>query len=71
MSSQPDPTNRWTNSLGMQFQPVPKTKALFCVWKTRVQDFQMFVNETHYNATNSGWLLPHSDDSFRIPRALR
>jgi hypothetical protein len=34
----------WTNSLGMPFVPVPGTKVLFCIWKTRVQDFEAFAN---------------------------
>jgi len=37
---------RWTNSLGMIFMPVPETEALFCIWKTRVQDYQVMVQET-------------------------
>ncbi len=35
---------RWTNSLGMVFGPVPETEVLFCIWKTRVQDYQLMVN---------------------------
>jgi len=37
---------RWTNSLGMVFVPVPETEALFCIWKTRVQDYQAMVDDT-------------------------
>ena len=36
----------WTNSLGMVFLPVPATKAMFCKWETRVQDYQVFALET-------------------------
>jgi formylglycine-generating enzyme required for sulfatase activity/serine/threonine protein kinase len=39
------------NSLGMQFMPVPGTQKLFCIWETRVQDFEAFVKETGYDAT--------------------
>jgi heme-degrading monooxygenase HmoA len=39
------------NSLGMKFARVPETTVLFSIWDTRVQDFQAFVNDTHYDAT--------------------
>ena len=45
------------NSLGMKFARVPGTTVVFSIWDTRVQDFQAFVNDTHYDATrdmNSG-----------------
>ncbi|MGO8699082.1 MAG: protein kinase domain-containing protein [Limisphaerales bacterium] len=38
--------NRWTNSLGMVFIPVPECEPLFCIWKTRVQDYQAMVDAT-------------------------
>jgi hypothetical protein len=37
---------RWTNSLGMVFVPIRETEALFCIWKTRVQDYQAMVDDT-------------------------
>jgi hypothetical protein len=37
---------RWTNSLGMVFVPVPNCEPLFCIWKTRVRDYQAMVAET-------------------------
>jgi len=37
---------RWTNSLGMAFVPVPGCSVLFCIWKTRVQDYQALVDAT-------------------------
>jgi len=43
----------WTNSLGMAFVPVPKTKVLFCIWETRVKDYQAFAN-----AKQKEWLKP-------------
>jgi len=43
----------FTNSLGMRFVPVPRTKALFCVWLTRVKDFEIFVKEMGYDATHN------------------
>lgn len=33
------------NSLGMKFVPVEGTDVLFCIWETRVQDFEAFVND--------------------------
>jgi formylglycine-generating enzyme required for sulfatase activity len=40
----------WTNSLGMEFVPVPGTEVLFCKWETRVKDFETFAKETGYDA---------------------
>jgi serine/threonine protein kinase len=39
---------RWTNSLGMIFVPVPECEAMFCIWKTRVQDYQVMVETTRH-----------------------
>jgi hypothetical protein len=41
----------WQNSLGMKFVPIPGTQVLFSIWDTRVQDFQIFVEQTGYDAT--------------------
>jgi len=47
----------FTNSLGMQFVPVPGTPALFSVWETRVQDFSAFVKDTGYDAIGEAYSL--------------
>jgi formylglycine-generating enzyme required for sulfatase activity len=44
--------HHWTNSLGQEFVPVPKTKVLFCKWETRVQDFEAFVKVTAHDTGN-------------------
>jgi formylglycine-generating enzyme required for sulfatase activity len=53
------PTARWTNSLGQIFVPVPGTKARFCIWDTRVQDFAAFVKATGYNAVGGMLSVQH------------
>jgi len=36
-------TTRWTNSLGMVLVKVPGSAALFSIWDTRVQDYQIYA----------------------------
>jgi ankyrin repeat protein/beta-lactamase regulating signal transducer with metallopeptidase domain len=43
---------RWTNSLGMVFVPVKGTDVRFCVWETRVKDFEAFIKATGRNMDN-------------------
>ena len=37
--------DRWTNTLGMVFVPVPHTTVAFCIYETRVRDFAAFAAE--------------------------
>jgi formylglycine-generating enzyme required for sulfatase activity len=50
-------TPLFTNSLGMVFVSVPGTKVQFCIWETRVQDFEALVNATGYDATRDVYSL--------------
>jgi hypothetical protein len=52
----------WTNSLGMKLVPAGTSGVLFCIWDTRVEDFQQFVNDTGYNAT--GGMLTFGANGF-------
>jgi hypothetical protein len=68
--AQPTLAEPWTNSLGMRFVPVPGTKVLFCIWETRVQDFEAFVAATGYDATSGAWSLAcifHKTSKFSRP----
>ena len=47
----------WVNSLGMKFVPVVGTQVLFSIWDTRVNDFETFVNDTGYDATEGVFSL--------------
>lgn len=38
-----------TNSLGMKFREVPGIPVLFCIWETRVSDWEAFLRETKYD----------------------
>ncbi|MCP5525426.1 MAG: SUMF1/EgtB/PvdO family nonheme iron enzyme [Verrucomicrobiales bacterium] len=54
---------RWTNSLGMVFVPVPGTEAQFSIWETRVQDFQAFVTASGFEAGQR--MFAHRRDGWR------
>jgi formylglycine-generating enzyme required for sulfatase activity len=48
--------NPLVNSLGMKFVSVPAAGALFCVWETRVKDFEVFVSATRREMGRSMWV---------------
>jgi formylglycine-generating enzyme required for sulfatase activity len=51
----------FTNSLGMRFVAVPikvnsgMREVMFCIWETRVCDFEEFVNTTGHDAIKDNW----------------
>lgn len=62
-----------TNSLGMVFIRVANTEALFCIWKTRVQDFATYTKASQldtggwqvYSFATNGWVV--TGDSWANP----
>ncbi|MEI7729340.1 MAG: SUMF1/EgtB/PvdO family nonheme iron enzyme [Verrucomicrobiota bacterium] len=47
---------RWTNSLGMSFAPVPGTKVLFGIWDVRVKDYAVYAAAVP--GVNERWKSP-------------
>lgn len=45
----------WENSLGMRFVPV--ARVFFCIWDTRLQDYEQFVQHSGYSASDK-WKEP-------------
>ncbi|MEI6569654.1 MAG: SUMF1/EgtB/PvdO family nonheme iron enzyme [Verrucomicrobiota bacterium] len=57
-SVDPTTTNslRWTNSLQMEFVPIPGTEVMFSIWDTRVSDYQAYANTN--SGVDPGWKEP-------------
>lgn len=54
-------SSRWTNSLGMVFVRVPRTKVAFSIYETRVKDFAAFAKTNpKLDGTNWNHALYHS-----------
>jgi formylglycine-generating enzyme required for sulfatase activity len=56
------PPIKWTNSLGMVFVSVPKLDVLFCIWQTRVRDFDEFARISPHDGGRPGlmtWAPDH------------
>jgi beta-lactamase regulating signal transducer with metallopeptidase domain/formylglycine-generating enzyme required for sulfatase activity len=54
----PQPRDQhWTNSLGMIFAPVSETEVWFCIWETRVRDFEAFIKATGRDMGNKMYCL--------------
>lgn len=51
-----DSSNLGENSLGMKFTSVPGIDPLFCIWPTRLRDFEVFAKETSLKSTT--WRAP-------------
>jgi hypothetical protein len=56
----------WENSLGMKFVPVEGTNGLFCIWDTRVRDFETFVKSKGYDE-GTAWKQPTFDQGPDYP----
>jgi hypothetical protein len=50
----PKPGAAWTDNLDLIFAPIPDPNVLFCIWDTRVKDYQAFTKETHRNWDTEG-----------------
>ena len=61
----PKADEKYENSLGMKFVPVPGTQVFFCIWKTRVKDFEAFASATGHDAAEGMWSLDPAETKFK------
>jgi formylglycine-generating enzyme required for sulfatase activity len=54
-----DASRPYTNSLGMEFVPVPGTRVLFCIHQTRRRDYETFANA--HGKVSSNWKQASKD----------
>ncbi|MGA1236557.1 MAG: formylglycine-generating enzyme family protein [Limisphaerales bacterium] len=47
-ADQTGPSSSWTNSLGQVYVSVEGTSTRFCIWETRIRDYEVFVREGHW-----------------------
>jgi formylglycine-generating enzyme required for sulfatase activity len=52
----------WTNSLGMKAALVPPTGLAFCIWETRVRDYEAFATATNADASWKDPGFPQTPD---------
>lgn len=54
--NEPATPGLWTNSIGMVFAPVPGTGVMFCIWDTRVKDYQAYAEAN--SRVDDAWKNP-------------
>lgn len=66
-ASIPTGTERWTNSLGMVFVPIPNVKGMFCIWECRVCDYKPFLDATSRSSPAArGWTQRYSSPAVNV-----
>lgn len=61
---------RRTNSLGMEFVSIPDCEVLFCIWETRMRDFEEYSKlkpaEERVWAADTGFAFPRKEPCFAL-----
>ncbi len=58
--------NLFTNSLGQKFVPIPGPQIYFCVWSTRVMDYEKFAAKTGREWKNAGFAQKPDHPAVRV-----
>lgn len=62
--------DRKTNSLGMEFVSIPECEVMFCIWETRVMDFEEYSKlkpaEERAWAADTGFAFPRKEPCFSL-----